>query len=72
MSNDLVLEMIEKHFVTDMLVLTIEYDVENLKNSNYKKFCIKGTKADKYGRTVPKPAHGTYRLESNIVYKAYM
>ena len=66
MSNDLVLEMIEKHFVTDMLVLTIEYDVENLKNSNYKKFCIKGTKADKYGRTVPKPAHGTYRLESKI------
>lgn len=66
MSNDLVLEMIEKHFVTDMLVLTIEYDVENLKNSNYKKFCIEGTKADKYGRTVPKPAHGTYRLESKI------
>ena len=56
--------MISKEYETDMLVLTIEYDAENLQNQNYKKFCRGEIKEDRYGRRIPKPAHGTYRLEN--------
>ena len=64
MADLLVLEMISKEYETDMLVLTIEYDAENLQNPNYKKFCRGEIKEDRYGRRIPKPAHGTYRLEN--------
>ena len=63
MADLLVLEMISKEYETDMLVLTIEYDAENLQNPNYKKFCRGEIKEDRYGREVPKPAHGTFRLD---------
>ena len=63
MVDELVLEMVEKGFITDMLVLTIEYDIENLKNSKYNRMYVGEIKEDKYGRKVPKPAHGTLRLE---------
>ena len=58
-----VLEMVEKNFVTDQLVLDITYDVENLKNEKYSKFYNGEIKIDRYGRNAPKPAHGTFRLE---------
>ena len=54
----LVLEMVEKNFVTDQLVLHIEYDAQNLLNSDYSNI-----KLDRYGRKIPKPAHGTFRLD---------
>ncbi len=64
MADEITLDMVEKHFVTDMLVLTIEYDIENLKNAEYSKFYNGEIKEDRYGRRVPKPAHGTFRLEN--------
>lgn len=64
MADEITLGMVEKHFVTDMLVLTIEYDIENLKNAEYSKFYNGEIKEDRYGRRVPKPAHGTFRLEN--------
>lgn len=64
MADEITLDMVEKHFVTDMLVLTIEYDIENLKNAKYSKFYNGEIKEDRYGRRVPKPAHGTFRLEN--------
>ena len=60
----LVLEMVEKQYVTDMLVLHIEYDIENLNNPNLKENYKGEIKIDRYGRNVPKPAHGTFRLEN--------
>ena len=60
----LVLEMVEKQYVTDMLVLHIEYDIENLNNPNLKENYKGEIKIDRYGRSVPKPAHGTFRLEN--------
>ena len=60
----LVLEMVEKQYITDMLVLDIIYDVENLKNKKYSKLYNGEIKEDRYGRNIPKPAHGTYRLEN--------
>lgn len=57
----LVLDMVGKKYLTDMLVLTVDYDVENLKyNSNFNG----KLNEDRYGRMVPKPAHGTFRLEN--------
>lgn len=64
MADEITLDMVEKHFVTDMLVLTIEYDIENLKNAKYSKLYNGEIKEDRYGRRVPKPAHGTLRLEN--------
>ena len=63
MTNEIVLDMVQKHFVTDMLVLTVEYDVENLKNAEFNKNYNGEIKEDRYGRKVPKPAHGTFRLD---------
>ena len=57
----LTLDMVEKHFVTDQIVLTVGYDVENLKGNriNY----VDEIKKDFYGRNVPKSAHGTVRID---------
>ena len=63
MANEIVLDMVQKHFVTDILVLTVEYDVENLKNAEFSKNYNGEIKEDRYGRKVPKPAHGTFRLD---------
>lgn len=61
-----VLEMVEKNYVTDQLVLDITYDVENLSSKEYSKFYNGEIKIDRYGRNIPKPAHGTFRLENHI------
>lgn len=59
----LVLDMVQKQYVTDQLVLDVIYDIENLTNKNYSKFYNGEIKEDRYGRNAPKPAHGTFRLE---------
>lgn len=54
------LDLVEKNLVTDQIVLTIGYDVENLKQSNKK---YKGeVTTDRYGRKTPKHGHGTANL----------
>ena len=53
----LILEMVEKHYVTDQLVMTIGYDISN--NETYDGTIIE----DFYGRKVPKYAHGTIRMD---------
>ena len=57
MINELVLDLFEKMVMTDQIVLTVEYDTENLK-SNYKG----EISTDMYGRKIPKHAHGTANL----------
>lgn len=63
MTELLALELVEKKLVTDQLVLTIGYDVENLKNNEIKKIYKGEITEDRYGRKVPKHAHGTINLE---------
>lgn len=55
------LELVEKNIVTNQLVLTIGYDIDNLKNPqiHYQGEITK----DQYGRSIPKPSHGTIRLD---------
>lgn len=50
----LALDLVEKGLVTDQIVLTVGYDIDNVKNG------YKGEiTTDHYGRAVPKQAHGT-------------
>ncbi|MBO5376033.1 MAG: DNA methylase [Bacilli bacterium] len=56
MADSLSLDLVAKKLVTDQLVLTIGYDIENLDNYDGE------TSIDYYGRRIPKHAHGTINL----------
>lgn len=58
MIDNLVLDLVDKKLVTNQIILTINYDSNNLKN-NYDGV----VKEDYYGRLVPKEAHGTVTLD---------
>lgn len=64
MAELLSLDLVKKNLVTSKIVLTVGYDIDNLKyediSSNYKGEIT----TDYYGRKVPKHAHGTINLES--------
>lgn len=63
MIDSLALSLVEKGLVTNQIVITIGYDVENLiisgRKEDYKGEVIK----DRYGREVPKYSHGTGTFE---------
>lgn len=62
MADLLSLDLAEKLLVTDQIVLTVGYDVENLADAE-KLSDYKGeVKKDHYGRAVPKSAHGSINL----------
>jgi len=63
MSELLVLDLVEKELVTDQLVLTIGYDIENLKDAKIKSKYSGEVTTDYYGRAIPKQAHGTANLK---------
>lgn len=63
MTELLVLEMFNKHYVTDQIVITIGYDIENLNNISIRKKYDGDIVKDFYGRSVPKSAHGTIRAD---------
>ncbi len=62
MTDMLVLDLVEKGLVTDQLVLTIGYDVENLTNSRISEKYTGEVVTDRYGRRIPKHSHGTQNL----------
>ena len=62
MTDLLVLDLVDKRLVTDQLVLTVGYDIENLTNPKIKKSYQGEITIDHYGRAVPKSAHGTTNL----------
>ena len=63
MIDKLVLKLVEKQLVTDLIVLTVNYDIESLEipeiRDNYKGEVT----LDWYGRPAPKHAHGSVTLE---------
>lgn len=63
MTDQMVLDLVDKGLVTDQLVLTIGYDIENLSNPNLRNQYKGEVTIDRYGRKVPKHAHGTENLE---------
>lgn len=62
MTDLLVLDLVDKGLVTDQMVLTVGYDIENLSNSEIRKKYHGPITTDNYGRQVPKHAHGTVNL----------
>lgn len=63
MTDLLTLDLVSKRLVTDQIVLTINYDVDNLNNPNIRDNYIGEITLDYYGRRVPKPSHGTIRID---------
>ena len=63
MTDLLVLDLVSKKLVTDQMVLTIGYDIENLTDPEIRKKYHGEITTDHYGRQVPKHAHGTINLE---------
>ena len=63
MTELLSLDLVEKKLVTSQLVLTIGYDVENLMNKTISDSYDGEVTLDRYGRSVPKHAHGTVNID---------
>ena len=62
MADQLVLDLVDKGLVTDQLVLTVGYDIENLTDPERRKAYKGEIVTDHYGRQIPKHAHGTVNL----------
>lgn len=62
MADLLVLDLVDKGLVTDQMVLTVGYDIENLTDPAIKSRYRGETVTDRYGRKLPKHAHGTVNL----------
>ena len=60
MTDNLVLELVDKKLVTNQIILTLNYDADNLKKDYTGEI-----KEDYYGRKVPAYAHGTISLEKS-------
>ena len=58
MSEAIALDLLEKKLVTDQLTLTVGYDIENTAGGSYHGKIV----TDRYGRKIPKHAHGTANL----------
>lgn len=63
MTELLALDLVEKGLVTNQIVLEIGYDVDNLKNQAISSKYNGEITTDKYGRKVPKHAHGTINID---------
>lgn len=63
MTELLSLDLVKKNLVTNQIVLDIGYDIENLTNSTISNFYDGEITVDRYGRKVPKHAHGTVNLD---------
>jgi len=77
MTDMLVLDLVEKRLMTDQLVLTVGYDIDNLTNPETAKAYRGVVTTDRYGRKIPKHAHGTVNLKgasssSKVVTEAVM
>lgn len=65
MADDISLNLVKHNLVADQIVLTINYDTENLTNPALKAKYHGEITTDYYGRPVPKPAHGTANLDNH-------
>ena len=75
MADQLVLDLVDKGLVTDSIVLTVGYDIENLTDPERRKKYLGEVVVDHYGRQIPKHAHGTvnlpmYNSSTNLIVEA--
>ncbi len=59
MADLLALDLVDKGLVTDQIVVTVGYDVENLTDPKRGKAYHGEIVTDRYGRKIPKHSHGT-------------
>ncbi len=64
MADRVALDLTEKHRETSQMVLTVGYDIENLTDPERRKKYRGEIAIDRYGREVPKQAHGTIGLDA--------
>lgn len=62
MADQLALDLVDKHLMTNQLVLTVGYDRENLTDPTRNAAYHGPVATDRYGRQIPKHAHGTTNL----------
>ena len=65
MADLLVLDLVDKGLVTDQIVVTVGYDIENLTDPERSKKYHGAIVKDHYGRQIPKHAHGTANLDGH-------
>ncbi len=63
MTELLSLDLVKKNLVTNQIVLEIGYDIDNLTDSEIKGKYNGEVTTDRYGRKVPKHAHGTINID---------
>ncbi len=65
MAEAVSLDLLDKGLLTDQIVITVNYDIENISNKeiDYKGEII----TDYYGRKIPKHAHGTENLKEHTL-----
>lgn len=62
MTDLLVLDLVDKGLVTDQMILTVGYDIENLTHPDIRKLYKGEIVTDHFGRKIPKHAHGTANI----------
>ena len=65
MTDLLVLDLVDKGLVTDQMVLTVGYDIENLTDPARRAKYHGAVGKDPYGREIPKQAHGSINLDGH-------
>ena len=63
MTESLALDLVQKRLVTNQIVLEIGYDIDNLTNPSISSLYNGEITVDRYGRNVPKHAHGTVNID---------
>ena len=62
MADLMSMELVRKRLVCDQMVLTVGYDIDNLRDPERRKRYRGPVETDYYGRTVPKSAHGSQNM----------
>ncbi len=62
MADSMALDLVDKHLVTDQIVVTVGYDIENLTNPSIQSTYNGPITTDGYGRRKPKSVHGSANL----------
>lgn len=63
MADNLALDLVNKGLVSDQMILTVGYDIENLTDPARRKQYKGEVTIDVYGRKIPKHAHGTIHMD---------
>ena len=65
MTDLLVLDLVDKGLVTDQIVLTVGYDIDNLTDPSRRAKYHGVIETDRYGQQIPKQAHGSINLDGH-------